>query len=594
MKPIHAARVLVLSASVALCGLPCVVSAQEGSKPPAAAGEHPGLDLGRDMDAALRWLRQSQDRESGAYGASVETTAWVLRGMIQSHRRYQRIDGPFVERALEFLIARQRADGAICDAAAQGEAVAAQTRAAAAALALHADASTQPPLAKALAFLGPQPGEAPPWDDAPLPASRAELAARVTELLAQRAPDGSWDGPRGRVDATAKNLVLLARAAPALQPAPKPPAAIQPLAPPAAANRAKVREAQAKGAQYLLAQSQDGRFGQPGKPDAGLTAMALNGLLALPEPRPAETQKAIDQGLAWLASLQQPDGSIHDGKTANYTTSAAILALVSGGKPEHAPVVAKARDWLVALQVGEEDGYSADDPYYGGIGYGSGERPDLSNLQYALEALTASGLAQDHQAFQRSLRFLQRCQNRSESNDVSIPLEGGVRVVSGDDGGSAYLPGQSFAGYVELEGGRRVPRSYGSMTYALLKGFIFAGLPKDDARMRAAWDWIRKNWSLDVNPGFGAGSDPGEAYQGLYYYFHTMAKALDLYGEETLVDGAGKPHAWRAELSGRLLGMQSRTDGSWVNENSPRWYEGNRVLATSYALTTLSLALPRE
>jgi hypothetical protein len=35
-----------------------------------------------------------------------------------------------------------------------------------------------------------------------------------------------------------------------------------------------------------------------------------------------------------------------------------------------------------------------------------------------------------------------------------------------------------------------------------------------------------------------------------------------------------------------------RRDGSWINENASRWYEGNAVLATSYAMLALGNALP--
>ena len=54
------------------------------------------------------------------------------------------------------------------------------------------------------------------------------------------------------------------------------------------------------------------------------------------------------------------------------------------------------------------------------------------------------------------------------------------------------------------------------------------------------------------------------------------------------------PQAWRAEVCGRLVAMQSKIDGSWTNQNSPRWYEGNPLLATSYALLALEAALPPE
>src|SRR6185436_11790799 len=145
-------------------------------------------------------------------------------------------------------------------------------------------------------------------------------------------------------------------------------------------------------------------------------------------------------------------------------------------------------------------------------GYGSTERPDLSNLQMALEALHDSGLSKDDPTFQKALTFLQRCQNRSESNDVSI-VDGKLTIVAGDDGGAAYAPGDSKAGFVELPDGHKIPRSYGSMTYALLKCMIFAGLAKDDPRVKAAFDWCQKNYTLDVNPGFVSGADPTAAYQ---------------------------------------------------------------------------------
>ncbi len=579
------ASTLALSHAVAHAAPQGAAAPVAGTASPAPAAP---IDLGREIDPSLRWLRYAQDVESGAYGASVETTAWTLRAMIQSPRKYQRIDGPFVERALQFLVARQQPDGSIAEANATDIDIVRQTRAAAGALALHADDNTKTAFQKAMAFLAKNGGEAPPFEDAELPQSKDELTARVTELLAKRAKDGAWDGPLGKVGETARNVIVLIRAIPVLKPATSTPSALKPLAPAEAADAAKIAVAIDRGARFLAAQGDNGKFGAPGKPDAGLTAMAIGGLIAAPVPRSKEVQSAIDAGVAWLLSLQKPDGAIHDGKNANYTTSAVILALVRNGNPEHQATIRKARDWLIGLQVEEADGYSTDDPYYGGIGYGSGERPDLSNLQFALEALNASGLPKDDAAFQRALKFLQRCQNRSESNDVRIP-DGDKVIVSGDDGGAAYLPGQSFAGMMELEGGKKVPRSYGSMTYALLKGYIFAGLPKDDPRMKAAWGFISKNWTLDVNPGFEAGPDPTAAYQGLFYYFHTMAKALDLYGSETVIDAQGKEHAWRSELAGRVLGLVRKTDGAWINENSSRWQEGNPVLGTAYALLTLEL-----
>lgn len=418
-----------------------------------------------------------------------------------------------------------------------------------------------------------------------------ETALRLAnKRIATRRADGSWESEAGAVEATARAVVQLSRCYELLNPK-KAPRTVEPLPSAKAVDKQAIDRSILAGARFLLGAADEGLWGAPGSPDAGISAMVLTALQAVPEPRPTEIQQAIDKGLGWLANMQHEDGSIHDGKLHNYVTSASILALARAGDSYRKEIVG-ARDYLVTLQSDEGEGYSTDHHYYGGVGYGGDERPDLSNLQMALEALAESGLESDHEAYGRALTFLQRCQNRSESNDLALSTGESV-FVGGDDGGSAYAPGSSPAGFIELEDGRKVARSYGSMSYALLKGYIFAGLEKDDPRVEALWKWLQANYTLDVNPGFEFVSDPAAAYQGLFYYFNTMARALDLYGAEELIDPSGVKHAWRTELAARLIAMQSRADGSWQNDNAPRWWEGNPVLATAYALATLELTRPR-
>jgi len=580
-----------LSILCAFVGLTSFATAQAPAAPAPAAQSAPAApNFKDDIDSSVRWLRFAQDKGDGSYGGSVETTAIVLRAMAECPRKYGRNDGAFVTRAIDFLVAKQDKDGSIHDADVAAATIARQTRMAAAALTLHAHKTNEAARMKAIDFATKQDPKADPWSDAELPGSKDALAALVTQLLATRGPDMAWDGKRGKLRATADNVVVLNRAWDVLKPAEKPKVAApaKPLPTFEPADRARAEESITKGAAWLASIGDKGKYGAPGKPNAGMTAMAIGGLLSAPEPRAKPVQDTIDLGLAWLVSLQHADGSIHDGSLANYTTSAAILAFVKSGRPEFKPVIEKARKYLIDLQADEGEGYSPDHPYYGGNSYGDEQRPDLSNVQMALEAMAESGLDKNDEAFKRALKFLQRCQNRSESNDIKIE-DGGKTVVSGDDGGSAYAPGTSKAGFVELADGKKVPRSYGSMTYALLKGYIFAGLPKDDPRMKACWQWLCKNYTLDVNPGFEAAAEPTAGYQGLYYYLHTMAKALDLYGEDTITDAQGKPHSWRKDVAGRIVAMQ-RKDGSWINENSERWYEGNPLLATSYALMSLKLA----
>ncbi len=549
------------------------------------AGDLP--DLKNEVDRSIRWLRGTQNPESGAYGGSVEGTSWVLYSLARSPRKYRRTDGPFVAKALDHLIALQGTDGSIATDGATDRTRLASTRAAAAALSVHVDATSAPVLGRAVRYLAEKGVDAPTLDEIDVPAADAGATRLAFGILGRRGDDGSYDGDRGKVIETARAIVALSAIRASLTPSAGTAPAPTPLPTYTPATRTEIDAAVLRGARFLLAAGEGARWGAPGEPDAGLTAMVVGALQAVPEPRPDDVQAAIDSALAWIATFQKEDGSIHQGRLANYVTSAAIMALARDAKYDK--VVRRARNWLIGLQADEGEGYSEGDLYYGGIGYGGDERPDLSNLQMALEALAASGLEADDPAFQRALKFLERCQNRSETNDIEITRDG-IVIKAGDDGGSGYAPGDSKAGFVKLADGTEVPRSYGSMTYALLKSFVFAGLTKEDPRVKACWTWLCENYTLDVNPGFDPSGDPVAPYQGLYYYFHTMGKALDVYGVDVIVGPDEIEHEWRAELAGRLLALQSKADGSWVNRNAPRWWEGNPVLATSYALLTLEAA----
>ena len=171
--------------------------------------------------------------------------------------------------------------------------------------------------------------------------------------------------------------------------------------------------------------------------------------------------------------------------------------------------------------------------------------------------------------------FVSRTQNLpGPHNDLPHPAKN-------PDGGFYYTPangGESMAGTTP-EGGLR---SYASMTYAGLKSMIFAGLDKDDPRVRAALEWLAKHYSFEENPGMGDA--------GLFYYYHTMAKALDVLGDEVFTDAAGTAHHWRGELAQAVIARQ-REDGSWVNANA-RWMENDPNLVTAYALLALAHAKP--
>jgi len=348
-------------------------------------------------------------------------------------------------------------------------------------------------------------------------------------------------------------------------------------------------EAVAKALDFFDANQRSGKFGFAGFDDPGITGMALSAAIRSSRLLEREPPSYVDQGLEYLDSLRKDDGSVFLTGLKTYVTSVALMAFADSGNPSYAEAIAEARDFLVAVQADEDEGYSVEeDPFYGGLGYGGDERPDLSNTQMALDALRAAGLDKDHEAFQKALNFIKKCQNQAETNPTEVILSDGRRVVAGTDGGGVYYPGDSKAGIKEIDKGVFVARSYGSMTYALLKSLIFTGLDPEDKRVKAAVKWVEKHYTLEENPGFEETKNPDAGQQGLFYYYLTMARALEALGQETITDARGTPHPWKKELARKILSLQ-RVDGSWINERSPRWFEGNPVLATSYALLVLDI-----
>jgi squalene-hopene/tetraprenyl-beta-curcumene cyclase len=105
--------------------------------------------------------------------------------------------------------------------------------------------------------------------------------------------------------------------------------------------------------------------------------------------------------------------------------------------------------------------------------------------------------------------------------------------------------------------------------------------------VKAAWDWIRKNYTVDANPGMSGNGSEHEA-DGLYYYYLTMARALSAYGEPVITDAQGHPHDWRQELIAKIVSLQ-QADGSWKGQD--RFMESNPIIATSYAAIALQEAM---
>jgi squalene-hopene/tetraprenyl-beta-curcumene cyclase len=339
---------------------------------------------------------------------------------------------------------------------------------------------------------------------------------------------------------------------------------------PTADTWAKRDAAVAKSIEFLAKnQTPDGAF----SPQTGAAVTALVTASLLRNGRTAD-DPMVAKGLAYLQKYVQPDGGIYtpEGNYKNYETSLALLAFAEANKDgRYAAVLKGGEKFVRALQWDESEGKDISDPTYGGAGYGKSARPDLSNTSFFLDALKSVGAGKDDEAVKKALIFVSRCQNlETEHNTTEFSAKN-------PDGGFYYTPaagGTSQAGKTDAGG----LRSYASMTYAGLKSMIYAGVGPDDPRVKAAVDWLKKHYSLEENPGMGTA--------GLFYYYHTFAKALDAMGQETFVDADGKSHPWRAELAAEFVARQN-ADGSWTNENA-RWMEGDPNLVTGYALLTLA------
>lgn len=307
-----------------------------------------------------------------------------------------------------------------------------------------------------------------------------------------------------------------------------------------------------------------------------VTAMVTTGLLRHGR---SPDEPFIAESLKYLERFIQPDGGIYQpgSNYKNYETCLAILCFTEANRDQrYSTQLKKAEAFAREGQWDEGDGLNPSDVGYGGAGYGKSKRPDLSNTAFFVDVMKANETPENAEAIRKALVFISRCQNlETEHNTTEF-------AAKNPDGGFYYTVaagGASMAGKTDAGG----LRSYGSMTYAGLKSMIYAGLDKDDRRVKAAVSWIRKNYDLSSNPGMGDA--------GVYYYFHTFAKALDSLDVDTFEDAEGVAHDWRAELIHELARRQNE-DGSWTNRND-RWMEGDANLVTGYVLLTLSHCKPQ-
>jgi squalene-hopene/tetraprenyl-beta-curcumene cyclase len=342
----------------------------------------------------------------------------------------------------------------------------------------------------------------------------------------------------------------------------------------------------AQKAAKFLQSTQDKNGGWSTDKTPGVTGIALTGLL---KSKQTTAQDPVAQkALKYIESLVNPEKKHIAGKDPkvqlqNYVTSINVMALIEAKQDQkYKAIIGDAVEFLKKLQWDEDDGKTKDNDFYGGAGYDSKSRPDLSNTQMFLDAMKAAGIGPDDPAMKKALIFVNRCQNiKGETNDRpwAKVVNDGSFIYTGATGGATKVVDQP------LDNGA-LP-GYGSMTYAGVKSMIYCGVDKNDPRIKKAYEWIQANYSVEKN----AGMPEIRSHWGLYYYYNTMAKCLDVLGVDYVVDNKGVKHDWRKDIT-EALAKRQHADGSFMN-TSANWMEADQNLVTGYALMALSYCRPK-
>lgn len=342
----------------------------------------------------------------------------------------------------------------------------------------------------------------------------------------------------------------------------------------------EVKAALNRSIDWLVAQQKDdGSWSDANFP--ALTALPLQAILRGEHPKKKDV---VDKAVKYILSCVQKDGGIYKeqegrkgGGLSNYNTAICMTALHAVGDPALKKVIQDARKFVAGAQ------YMGDDVYKGGFGYDKQtERAytDLLNTYYSAEAMKATADVEDSRPatekkvdidWNETVKFLEKMQNKTESGNENA-------------GGFFYNPTDPKAGTTTNKPGVVIFRSFGSMTYAGMLALIHANVARDDVRVRSAFEWAAKHWTLEENPGMGP--------QGVYFFYEVLTKCLAAYGQDLIPVKDKQPINWKAEVAKKLVSLQRIDDktgqGYWKNDVN-RYWEDNAVLVTAYTALALEI-----
>src|SRR5689334_7879344 len=138
----------------------------------------------------------------------------------------------------------------------------------------------------------------------------------------------------------------------------------------------------------FLAKSQDPGGSWSVSRSPGVTGIVLTGLLRTGRVRADDDIAA--KALKYIESLINEKAGHIAGpdprpQLLNYVTSVNVMALQAANRGDkYGKVIGDAAEFLKKLQFDEGEGKTRQDDFYGGAGYDSQSRPDLSNTQIFL------------------------------------------------------------------------------------------------------------------------------------------------------------------------------------------------------------------
>jgi squalene-hopene/tetraprenyl-beta-curcumene cyclase len=211
---------------------------------------------------------------------------------------------------------------------------------------------------------------------------------------------------------------------------------------------------------------------------------------------------------------------------------------------------------------------------------------DLSNTRHALEALTATPWAEpvSSDVRDKAAIFLQLVQKQPGTASRQPSAAEGVTEVSPlpFDGGFYFSPVVFEANKGRVE---ETPtphwRSYATATCDGILALLAAGVPRDDERVTAAVDWLKRHTDVDYPQ--GVPTDHPEPWGEAIRFYHYSVRA-EVYRKLDF------PAAERAKLAAAIIKHQ-RSDGSFVNTASPLMKEDDPVLCTALAVLALANCL---